>query len=488
MQEVVLPVTGTVAAWRAAASARLGARVPPEAMAWRVGPQTADLFASKEMHLEPPKQPVTLPRRVISTLELSLSHRDPERFARAYDVAFRLAHEGLAWEDRRDPVMRKLLEQAKLAGRAIHKMHAFVRFREVPGAGPRRRFAAWFEPEHPIVEAACPFFARRFGDMDWTICTPRITALFVDGDLSFIETEDQTRSPADASEELWRTYFASIFNPARLKVQAMCSEMPRKYWRNLPEAELIPELIRTAPARAADMQAAQARDLDTRRVEAAQRLCATLSSEDAMPQDDHTLAGLVKAARGCTRCPLYQDATQTVFGEGPEDAEMMVVGEQPGDQEDIAGRPFVGPAGQLFDRALVKAGIDRRRLYVTNAVKHFKFTPRGKRRIHQKPNAGEIEQCRWWLEEERRLIRPSLTLALGATACRALTGSDRNLLKRRGTFETARDGGPVFITVHPSYLLRLQDSAEREDGFAHFCEDLGTAREFVKVDLEKSAR
>jgi uracil-DNA glycosylase len=256
----------------------------------------------------------------------------------------------------------------------------------------------------------------------------------------------------------------------------MCSEMPKKYWHNLPEAALIPELVRSAPARVAEMRAAQVRELDTRRVEAAHRLRAPCPSEEDMPEDDTTLAGVARAAKDCTRCPLYQDATQTVFGEGPEDAEIMAVGEQPGDQEDLAGRPFVGPAGQLFDRALVRAEIDRRRLYVTNAVKHFKFTPRGKRRIHQKPNAGEVEQCRWWLEEERRLLRPRLTLALGATACRALTGSDRGLLKRRGTLETARDGGPVFITVHPSYLLRLQDPVEREEEFARFCEDLAQAR------------
>lgn len=481
MQEIVLPVIGSVAAWRAAASARLRARVPPEALAWRVAVAAPDLFATESIEARPTGQRVTLPRKVVSTLELSLSHRDPERFARAYDIAFRLAHAGLAWEDCRDPAMRELLKNAKLAGRAIHKMHAFVRFREVPGDGARRRFAAWFEPEHPIVEAAAPFFARRFGDMDWTICTPGLTALFVDGQLGFHETAEQRRPPADTSEELWRTYFASIFNPARLKVQAMQSEMPKKYWRNLPEAALIPELIRTAPARAAEMQATLARDIDTRRVEAAQRLCAASAKPEVLPPAD-TLEGLSRAARGCTRCPLHESATRTVFGEGPSDAGMMVVGEQPGDQEDLAGRPFVGPAGQLLDRALARAGLDRRRLYLTNAVKHFKFTPRGKRRIHQRPGAGEVDHCRWWLDAERRLLRPRLTLALGATAARALTGSDRGLLARRGTVETARAGGPVFITVHPSWLLRLGDPVVREAEFARFCEELSAAK-LVLEDL-----
>ncbi|WP_424934343.1 UdgX family uracil-DNA binding protein [Amaricoccus macauensis] len=478
MQEIVLPVIGSVAAWRAEASARLQARTPPEALTWRMGAAEPDLFATERVEARTTGQRVSLPRQAVSTLELSLSHRDPERFARAYDVAFRMAHAGLSWGDRRDAALREVLRTAKLAGRAIHKMHAFVRFRELPGEGPRRSFAAWFEPDHPIVEAASPFFARRFGDMDWTICTPGLTALFVDGSLSFRETEAEARPPADASEELWRTYFASIFNPARLKVQAMQSEMPKKYWRNLPEAELIPELIRSAPVRAAEMQAAQARDLETRRVAAARQLCAgarvSVPAEPAAPPE--TLAELAAAAGTCARCPLHEPATQTVFGEGPEDADLMVVGEQPGDQEDLTGRPFVGPAGQLFDRALAVAGLDCRRLYITNAVKHFKFMPRGKLRIHQRPNAGEVDHCRWWLDAERRLVRPRLTLALGATAARALTGSDRGLLERRGTVETARDGGPVLITVHPSYLLRLQDPAEREEGFSRFCEDLSAAR------------
>ncbi|HET7577353.1 MAG TPA: UdgX family uracil-DNA binding protein [Sphingomicrobium sp.] len=181
---------------------------------------------------------------------------------------------------------------------------------------------------------------------------------------------------------------------------------------------------------------------------------------------------LLEDARGCTRCDLYKPATQTVFGEGPLNASIMFVGEQPGDQEDIAGRPFVGPAGALFDEALEKAGIDRSTVYVTNAVKHFKFVRRGKRRIHNKPDAGEIGACRWWIEHERELIRPPVTVALGATAARSLIGKTVTIGKVRGKPLTLADGSECWVTVHPSALLRMPDRAARQEARALFVRDL----------------
>jgi uracil-DNA glycosylase family protein len=185
-----------------------------------------------------------------------------------------------------------------------------------------------------------------------------------------------------------------------------------------------------------------------------------------------SLAAARKAAESCTRCPLYRHATQTVFGEGPAHARVVFVGEQPGDQEDLAGKPFVGPAGQMFDRALAEAGIDRKLVYVTNAVKHFKFEPRGKRRIHKKPNNDEIEACRWWLDSELHLLKPQLTVALGATAARALTGHDVTIARTRGKLMTLREGVEGFITVHPSFLLRLPDEAAKTREYARFVDDL----------------
>jgi DNA polymerase len=200
-----------------------------------------------------------------------------------------------------------------------------------------------------------------------------------------------------------------------------------------------------------------------------------LAAERALQPNSNARAAweaLVADARRCTRCDLYRCATQTVFGEGPLDADIMFVGEQPGDQEDLAGRPFVGPAGALFDAALEKAGIDRSSVYVTNAVKHFKFVQRGKRRIHSKPDAGEISACRWWIEHERELIRPPVTVALGATAARSLIGKTVTIGKVRGEPLVLEDGSECWVTVHPSALLRMPDPEARREGRALFLRDL----------------
>jgi len=181
---------------------------------------------------------------------------------------------------------------------------------------------------------------------------------------------------------------------------------------------------------------------------------------------------LLADARGCTRCDLYKFATQTVFGEGPLDASIVFVGEQPGDQEDLAGRPFVGPAGAVFNDALENAGIDRSTVYVTNAVKHFKFLLRGKRRIHNKPDAGEITACRWWIDQERALIKPAVTVALGATAARSLIGKVVTIGKVRGAPLTLGDGGECWVTVHPSSLLRMPEPERRREARALFVRDL----------------
>jgi DNA polymerase len=241
---------------------------------------------------------------------------------------------------------------------------------------------------------------------------------------------------------------------------AMLKEMPRKYWKNMPETALVGELVQGAQAR------------ETKMVEAGAR--------GGIGDNVRAAWGSVRAeAMGCTRCHLYKCGTQTVFGEGPLDAKILFVGEQPGDQEDLAGRPFVGPAGQLLDRALGDAGVDRKATYVTNAVKHFKFERRGKRRIHQKPETPEIDACRWWLEQERGLIRPPLTVALGATAARSLFHRVVTIGAMRGRAHNLADGGEAWVTVHPSFLLRVRDNRERE--YARFVEDLHLIGERAKA-------
>jgi uracil-DNA glycosylase len=194
-----------------------------------------------------------------------------------------------------------------------------------------------------------------------------------------------------------------------------------------------------------------------------------------------SLTSLARDAKDCRRCPLYRNATQTVFGEGPAHAPVMLVGEQPGDQEDLQGRPFVGPAGKILDRALTDAGIDRSRVYVTNAVKHFKFEPRGKKRLHKKPNAGEIEACKWWLDQELEVVKPALTVALGATAARALAGRPIAIGTARGRLIDLRDGLPGLVTIHPSFLLRMPDPEVKAQEYRRFVQDLRLIAKHVPV-------
>ena len=185
-----------------------------------------------------------------------------------------------------------------------------------------------------------------------------------------------------------------------------------------------------------------------------------------------TLSALAAAENACRRCPLYEHATQAAPGEGPSHAKIMLIGEQPGDKEDLAGKPFVGPAGRMLDQALADAGIPRRETFVTNAVKHFKFEPRGKFRLHKRPNAYEIERCRWWLDQERAIVKPALIVALGATAARSLTGRVATITSQRGRALELVDGTPFVVTIHPSALLRMQDEADKDAAYAAFVKDL----------------
>ena len=195
----------------------------------------------------------------------------------------------------------------------------------------------------------------------------------------------------------------------------------------------------------------------------------------AQPPDTMSWSAMREAAKDCDACHLYKRATQTVFGEGPKSATMMLVGEQPGDYEDVAGKPFVGPAGKIMDQALEEAGIDRSQVYVTNAVKHFKWEPRGKRRIHQKPNSREIAACRPWLEAELRIVKPKLVVAMGATAAQTIFGPGFRVTRERGKVLSSKLAPRVLATVHPSSLLRQPDEESRQREYKHFVSDLRAA-------------
>lgn len=268
----------------------------------------------------------------------------------------------------------------------------------------------------------------------------------------------------DAFEAGWTDYYASTFNPARTNLAAMRAEMPKKYWHALPETAAIPGLVREAGRRVGEM-IARPPEPPVKRVPA--RALARMAAQEPASLD--ALNAIIRASE-----PLVPGATQAVLGEGPIGAEIAFVGEQPGDQEDLQGRPFVGPAGQLLSRALRDAGIDRDRAYLTNAVKHFTFALRGKRRIHQTPGAGGVAHHRWWLERELAFVAPRLVVALGATAVLALSGRSVPITRARGPATFGDKPYRGFVTVHPSYLLRLPDAA-REETYAGFVADLRQA-------------
>jgi DNA polymerase len=472
MRTVRLPRLGTFEAWREAARLCAAHDVSQDQVTWQLEGSTASLFDTPDAPIDGPKRDVKVPKAFLPLAKLLCASRAQGAFDLAYRLLLRVSARPSTLGNRADPDVARAESLAKTIRRDMHKMKAFVRFREVstPGAN-RRQFISWFEPDHRIEELIAGFFARRFGDMDWIIVTPEITTRFDSGKISHEAIATARMDLSDETEELWRTYYANIFNPARLKIKAMQSEMPMKYWKNLPEAALIPDLIAQAETQVQQMQAAAPTLPPIRADRVLERLHA----------DGSGAAGDVS---GCARCPLAGPATQAVPGEGPGNAALMIVGEQPGDQEDLTGRPLVGPAGQMFDRLATEAGLDRGAAYVTNAVKHFKFQVRGKRRIHQSPNTSEISQCRWWLEREVAQVHPRLILALGATAAQALTGDGKNILRRRGTVEAGLNGLPVYITLHPAALLRQPDAAAQAAQTAMMRDDLAEVSAML-ADLQR---
>ncbi len=454
---VNLPRLGFTAAWRSAARTLLNGGVHADHVNWQLEGEGSglSLFNESDLPAEQRSAELRVTRGLLALIDDVLCADVPDRFALPYRVLWRSRTEPHLIGDASDTDIARLRVLSKMVHRDAHKMKAFVRFREAgPAEGQRRSFTAWFEPDHYIVEVTAPFFARRFGDMDWRIETPKGCASCRGGALTFAPAVTKPADLPDPTDELWRTYYTNIFNPARLKVKAMQAEMPKKYWKNLPEARLIPELIAGAERRVVEMREAAATQPAPRSLRM-QAYARPVSEGSAMTG---TRQQLDSEIAHCTRCPLYCNATQAVCGEGPDQARIMLVGEQPGDQEDLAGRPFVGPAGRELDAAFAAAGVPREDTYVTNAVKHFKHTMRGKRRLHERPNTSEITTCRWWLEQEVALVKPSIIVALGATASLAVTGNGKGVTARQGQVEDSLFGSPAIITGHPAAILRVPDA------------------------------
>ncbi len=406
-----------------------------------------------------------VPAGFVETARTVACHRDRHRWDLLYRVLWRLTHgEPDLLEVAVDDDVHQLQQMERAVSRDAHKARAFVRFRRIdgPGAvGEQSEYVAWHRPDHRILKLVAPFFSRRFPEMQWSILTPDESVLWDGQKLHYGPGVPASEAPdEDALEDLWRTYYRSIFNPARIKLKTMTREMPVRHWATLPETRIIPELLQDAPRRIAAMHAAAS---------------GTPGSAVEFLPSRKTLETLAAAAAHCTGCELHDRATQTVFGEGSKTARIVLVGEQPGDQEDLDGRPFVGPAGHVLDDALAAAGIDRSDVYVTNAVKHFHWEPRGERRLHKKPPARAMSACKPWLEAEVDVLQPDVVVCLGATAAQVVVGRNARVTQDRGKVMTSPLCDQTIMTWHPSAILRAPDATARERRRAELVNDLEAA-------------
>lgn len=452
--------------WREVARQLRQCEVSPQAVQF-LRPDEATLFAQTPALLEPPSiSTFRVPKEFLALAEEVGYHRDPQRWELLYRVLWRLTHtEPQLMQLVTDDDMHQLLLMEKSVRRDAHKMKAFVRFREVV-QDDQPHFIAWHRPDNFIVRKVAPFFSRRFKAMNWTILTPDESVTWNQNELTYLAGVDRSAAPtSDQLEELWRTYYANIFNPARIKIKAMKAEMPVRHWSTLPETQDIEQMLKDAPIRVQTM-------ID--RSEGFVR-----SARDYFPAGPEplTLAALAEAATRCQACDLHCQATQVVFGRGPQSACIVIVGEQPGDQEDLAGQPFVGPAGEVLNRALVAAGLDREQIYITNVVKHFKFERSGKRRLHKRPDSREIRACRPWFEAEWSQLQASILVCLGATPATALINPGFRIQQQRGQWIASKFCEHTLATWHPSSILRLPDEELQAARFAELVADLSKVRE-----------
>jgi uracil-DNA glycosylase family protein len=427
MPRVVLSRQTDWDGWRSATRALVLAGTPPEDIAWHVGPGRGDPLPADGGSFG-------VPRLLVALAAQAFQARDPARFDLLYRLVWRAQASEPVLELEDDAELTRARRLALAVRADGHRMRTHLRFLR-QGEDGVLFYLGWYAPSHFVLEATARLLARRFPALPLVILTPDGSAHWDGRVLRFGAGLDGAAVPDDASlAAQWWDYRSDILATTRIGTP-------------IPEAE----------------------ELD----------------EDPRPPDRPPLGPVVLPARvdpplqeataeavGCRRCPLWEAATQTVFGEGPSDAALLFIGEQPGDQEDVIGRPFVGPAGQILDRALEEAGIDRRRIYITNAVKHFKFVPRGKRRIHQTPEAPELLACKPWLDAERVRLQPKLTVLMGATAASAVLERPVTIGRERGRPFPLANGGQGFITVHPSYLLRVPDEEAKAREYERFVAEL----------------
>jgi uracil-DNA glycosylase len=449
--------------WRDAARCLLQQGISPAEVVWADGQQGA-LFtqplvvdATNTSASPAPRVPKTF----LQKAEIASDHASPERFAVLYRLLWKLTHDApQVLDDPLDADTARLRAMLREVREEEHDMHAFVRFRRTLAPDGSEHMVAWYRPRHPVLERVAPFFARRYPALSWTLLTPEASAHWDGAQLRFGPGAPSENAPGpDQVDALFLSYYEHVFNPARSNLPVMSRHLTSRIRAQLPEGAHVQRLALEAPSRVAKMN-------DPRESAAA-----------ALLPSERDLASLAAAAARCRACPIGEHATQTIFGEGPRDARVMFVGEQPGDEEDVQGRPFIGPAGRLLGELMAKAGLSRAEIYVTNAVKHFKFErqPR-KRRLHMRPVRAEVEACRAWLLAEVAAIKPELILCLGATAAQSFCGPQFRIQRDRGKPSSTPWAPWWMATYHPSALLRAPDEATRQRMESEFLSDLELVR------------
>ena len=450
------------ASWRAQARILLSTNIVPFDVSWSQISEPG-LFGDAPLPSARKDFQLTVPKAFMALAHVVSHHRDARKWELLYQLLFRLHHgEKHLLRIVSDPLIQALELMSKAVKRDAHKMKAFVRFRKMEDADGEEVFIAWHNPDHLVVPYTAPFFSRRFASMQWSILTPDASVHWDGEALHYSKgIPAEEAPPPDVLEDLWRDYYRAIFNPARIKIKTMKREMPTRHWKTLPETQIIHDMLLEAPARVAEM------------VKYTQAM-----ADSAAPflPDIPTFENLSAAAKGCEGCELYKPATQTVFGEGNLQAEIMLVGEQPGDREDMAGQPFIGPAGQLLDAALEQIGLRREELYITNAVKHFRFLYKDSFRQHRAPSRYHINACKPWLKAEMALVKPKLVVCLGNSAARAVIQPNFVMGDARGHFF---EGEPTHMaTFHPAAILRSSGAMQAEMQ-QQFMEDLSSAKRYV---------
>lgn len=483
--------------WKDLSRDFLQRRVRPEAIQWKIDLNQLDLFGLEEsLDFSPVavegQVESSLPRKGSNTslseqaqekgdaeTKSSIAHRLPPltevrvsreflksaetigliRSGHAWDILYRVLFrmqfgERNLLRNSADPDVREFYLLEKSVRRDIHKMHAFVRFKEVI-EGDTHKYVAWYAPDFDIIEAVAPFFRNRFGDRPFSIYSPFKSLHWDLNKLSFSKGIDRHEfQHQDHFDQVWKSYYQSIYNPARLNLSAMLKEMPKKFWSEMPEAHIIQELVRKSPHLLQEMQGRQYKLAEV--------------------PPTHDLDELKLALQNCTSCDLYEKSTQAVFGAGDRQAQIMVIGEQPGDEEDKQGTPFVGPSGQLLKKVLNEIEVNLDSLYFTNVVKHFAWSEgESGRRLHKTASARQQSICRPWLEAEIQAVKPRLIIGLGRTASLFLLGKKVNMEEMRGqVFEGLPWAEKVLITWHPSALLRAPSQDEKAKMLKSFKQDL----------------